>query len=137
MLVKKTPVGFLFLGWKEKILTTILVSSVITYQVVNMIIKESLSLRLLQVALYHVPPAVFLQQFLGLFPAVVGCSDKVCQESVEAVDGLLVEMLLSLLVPLSQAPRQVGLHLLLSLTETGGDPLLLGLLRYDSVKCQL
>ena len=60
----------------------------LTDQMVDMIIEESLPLRLLQVALDKLPPAVFLQHFLCFLPAVVRSSDQVGQQSVEAVDGL-------------------------------------------------
>ena len=53
---------------------------------VNMIIKQSLPLRLLQVALDELPPAVLLQDFLCLLPAVVRSSDEISEESIEAVD---------------------------------------------------
>ena len=60
----------------------------LTDQMVDMIIKQSLPLWLLQVALDELPPAVLLQHFLCLLPAVVWSSDQVSQQSVEAVDGL-------------------------------------------------
>ena len=64
-----------------------------TNQMVDMIVKQSLPLRFLQVALDQLPPAVFLQHFLCFLPAVVWSSDQVGQQSVEAVDGLNLKIL--------------------------------------------
>ena len=66
---------------------------ILTDQMVNMIIKQSLPLRLLQVTLDELPPAVLFQHFLCFLPAVVRSSDQIGQQSVEAVDGLNLKIL--------------------------------------------
>merc|ERR1719356_381576 len=98
-----------------------------------MVIKQTFSLRLLEIPLYHVPSAVLLQEFLGLLPAVVRGSYQVGEKSIETIDGFLMKMLFSLLVSLSETSCKICFHFLFSFLQTCCNSLLLGLLFISNI----